>query len=106
MSQQVEDERHESRRASDQQPSITKVLVVVLGFLTIATLVFTAGYNWRGVDALEKNQSEFVRKDVQSEQMQLMRQSVDELRRNQATNSDELKRQIEDLRVEIRRRKE
>lgn len=89
-----DDDRHEPRRRSDQ-PSIAKVLAIVLGFMTMASLVFTAGYNWRGVDALEKNQSEFVRKDVQSEQMQLMRQSIDTLRQ-----------QIEDLRGELRRRKE
>lgn len=95
MTSQDDDERQDARRASDQQPSVAKVLAIVLGFVTLASLIFTAGYNWRGVDALEKNQSEFVRKDVQSEQMQLMRQSIDEMRR-----------QIEDLRGELRRRKE
>lgn len=95
MPNDYEEDRQDERRRAGDQMSITKLLGIVLGFITLASLVFTAGYNWRGVDTLEKNQSEFVRKDVQSEQMQLMRQSIDEMRR-----------QIEDLRGELRRRKE
>lgn len=105
MTSLLDDDTPPQRRQSDQ-PSIMKVLSVTLGALTIGSLIFTAGYNWRGVDALEKNQDQFVRKDVQSEQLQLMRQSIDELRRNQSTNSDETKRQFDELRAEIRRRKE
>jgi len=79
------------RRDVDQQPGIMKVLSVTLGCITIAGLVFTAGYNWRGVDTLEKNQENFVRKDVLSEQFRSMNLSI-----------SELSRQIEELRGEQR----
>lgn len=85
------------RRQADQQPSIMKLLSITLGCITLVSLIFTVGYNWRGVDMLEKQQDQFVRKDVQSEQLRYMSQSIDELRR-----------QLEDLRGELKaaRRKE
>jgi len=79
------------RRDADQQPGIMKILTVTLGCITLFSLVFTAGYNWRGVDALEKNQDQFVRKDVLSEQFRAM-----------SFKFDELSRQIEELRGEQR----
>lgn len=92
----TDDDTGERRRQADQ-PSIMKILSITLFVITLGTLIFTAGYNWRGVDTLEKNQDQFVRKDVQSEQLRYMSQSIDELRR-----------QLEDLRGELKaaRRKE
>ncbi len=79
------------RRLSDQPPSVMKVISVTLGAITIGGLVFTAGYNWRGVDVLDKNQENFVRKDVLSEQFRAMYYKF-----------DELSRQIDELRGEQR----
>ena len=84
------------RRDADQQPGIMKVLTVTLGAITIFSLVFAVGYNWRGVDELKSHEDQWVRKDVQSEQQRNILQAV-----------SELSRQVEELRGEVKaRRKE
>jgi len=87
------DDRADSpgRREADQQPGVAKVLGITLGVITLLSLVFTAGYNWRGVDELRKNEDQFVRKDVISEQLHAFSFKI-----------DELSRQIEELRGEQR----
>lgn len=82
------------RRRQSDQPGIMKMLAITLGCLTLASLVFTAGYNWRGVDTLEKNQELFVRKDVLDQQWR----RVDE-------RMKEVIRQLEEMRVEQRARR-
>jgi len=92
------DDRADSpgRRDADQQPGVLKVLSFTLGAITIFGLVFTAGYNWRGVDELKSHEDQWVRKDVQSEQQRNILQAV-----------SELSRQVEELRGEVKaRRKE
>ena len=99
------DDRADSpgRREADQQPGIMKVLSITLGCITVVSLIFTAGYNWRGVDTLgrnveelRKNEDQFVRKDVQSEQQRYIIQGM-----------AEISRQVEELRSEVKgRRKE
>jgi hypothetical protein len=85
------------RREADQQPGIMKVLSFTLGAMTIVSLIFTAGYNWRSVAILESNQDQFVRKDVQSQQADRVNDKL-----------YEISRQLEELRGEIKaaRRKE
>jgi len=78
------------RRESDQ-PQVMKVLQVALGVITIIGLIFTVGYNWRGVDTLEKNQDQFVRKDVLDQQMRRMDDKM-----------TEMLRQMEEMRLEQR----
>lgn len=91
MTSLLDDDAPPRRSDQDQGPPIMKVLSIALGTITLLSLVFTAGYNWRGVDALEKNQDNFVRKDVLSEQFRAMNFKF-----------DELSRQIEELRGEQR----
>lgn len=91
-----DDRRIEQRRSSDLS-SPAKTFGVALAVISLAGSVFTAGYNWRSVAILEANQDQFVRKDVQAEQLQRVNDRL-----------SEISRQLEELRGELRtnRRKE
>lgn len=92
MTAQQEDERAFTRRRSDQ-PSLTKNLGLVTVAIAIVGSIFTAGYNWRSVAIVEANQDQFVRKDVQAEQMQRVNDRL-----------LEVIKQLEDFRAEARRK--
>lgn len=89
--------RHETRRREDHAPppSIAKQIGIALAVLSLGGSVFTAGYNWRSVAILEVNQEQFVRKDVQQEQL-----------RNINDRLYEISKQLEQVRgeLEVRRR--
>lgn len=52
--------------------------------VTLVSLVFTAGYNWRRVDELAavvaKNETDFMRKDVAAEQFKALVSEISRLR--------------------------
>jgi len=85
------DDNPDPHRRESDQPQVMKVLQVALGVITIIGLIFTVGYNWRGVDTLEKNQDQFVRKDVLDQQMRRMDDKM-----------TEMLRQMEEMRLEQR----
>lgn len=92
----IEDRRDLHRRASDSQ-SLGRSIGIALAVTSLASSLFIAGYNWRSVAIVEMNQDNFVRKDVQYQQMQ-----------NTNDRLSEISKQLEELRSEIRtqRRKE
>lgn len=53
--------------------------------ITLLSLVFTAGYNWRRIDELtdaqKKNEVTYVRVDVSDQQWRAVNASLDEIRR-------------------------
>lgn len=92
-----EERRPLLRRRSTDQPQPAKTFGYALAVLGIVGSIFTAGYNWRSVSIVEANQENFVRKDVQDQQLH-----------NVNDRLSEISRQIEQLQVELRtqRRKE
>lgn len=86
-----EDRRAQHRREADV-PSPARTFGVALAVISLAGSVFTAGYNWRSVAILEANQDQFVRKDVQAEQLQRVNDRL-----------SEISRQLEEMRGELRR---
>lgn len=78
------------RRRQDDQSSLTKSLGIAIAVISIVGSVFVAGYNWRSVAILEANQDQFVRKDVQQEQL-----------RNINDRLTDISRQFQELRAEL-----
>lgn len=89
-----EDDRRElRRRSSDQPPSQARTVATMLGIviasLSIVGSVFAAGYNWRSVTEIEKNQDKYV-----------LKESADLQYRNVMDRMSELSRQLEEIRAE------
>lgn len=97
MRPQDEDERQHRRRSSDQ-PSLSKHLGLAVVAIAIVTSIFTAGYNWRSVTEIEKSQGDFVRKDVQAEQVRVQGEQMQRLNDRLL----EVLKQLDDMRVEQR----
>jgi hypothetical protein len=70
---QTADRRHA------EPPSLSKSLGLALAVVSIAGSVFVAGYNWRSVTVVEANQDQFVRKDVQQQQLQNINDRLSEV---------------------------
>ncbi len=77
-------------RRRDDQPSMSRTIGTALAVVSIAGSVFVAGYNWRSVSIVEANQEQFVRKDVQQEQL-----------RNINDRLAEISKQLESVRGEL-----
>jgi len=90
MPNRIEDEPELFRRRDSDQPSFGRNLGIALAVVSIAGSVFVAGYNWRSVSIVEANQDQFVRKDVQQEQL-----------RNINDRLSEISRQLEQMRGEL-----
>lgn len=86
-----QDDRRALRRRSTDQPSLAKTFGLAVVTIGLVGSIFTAGYNWRSVAIIEANQDQFVRKDVQGEQLN-----------NVNTRLNELVRQLEEMRQEMR----
>ncbi len=86
-----EQDQRQLRRRSSDHPSPAKNLGIAVIALTLVCSVFTAGYNWRSVAIVESNQEQFVRKDVQAEQFQLINYRM-----------LEMVKQLEEMRAELR----
>lgn len=89
MPNRIDEPEMMGRRESDQ-PSMARSLGTALAVVSIAGSVFVAGYNWRSVSIVESNQEQFVRKDVQQEQL-----------RNINDRLSEISRQLEQMRGEL-----
>lgn len=85
-----EDRREDSRRSSDGG-SFTKSLGIVIVVVSIVGTIFTVGYNWRSIANIEAAQNDYVRKDVQGQQL-----------RNIDDRLSDMSRQLEELRNELR----
>jgi hypothetical protein len=86
----IDEQRHQRRRASDQ-PAPLKTLGQAVIALSIAGSLITAGYNWRSVAILEAEKGDYVRKDVQQQQLNMLTYQL-----------GEVSRQVEEVRVELR----
>lgn len=86
-----DDEPPSQRRRASDQPSVTRSLGIVLAAMSLIGSIFLAGYNWRSVAIIEGNQDQFVRKDVQSQQLSHLTYQIDEMRI-----------QLDELRAELR----
>lgn len=84
------------RRRQEDAPSMTKAIGTALAVVSIAGSVFVAGYNWRSVSIVEANQADFVRKDVQREQLANINDRLTEISR-------QLERAVAELEKERRR---
>lgn len=83
----------------DPQPdgsSFSKSVGTALAVVSIAGSVFVAGYNWRSVSIVEQQQEQFVRKDVQREQLANINDRLTEI-------SKQLERAVAELEKERRR---
>lgn len=83
----------------NSQPSLAKMLGIAVLVVSIVGSVFGAGYNWRSISIVEssvadvaKNQKDYVRQDVQGQQLQ-----------NIDYRLMELSRQFEQMRAEMER---
>lgn len=56
-------------RGLRRREEISKSIGIALAVVSLVGSVFVAGYNWRSVSIVEANQEQFVRKDVQQEQL-------------------------------------
>lgn len=79
------------RRA--ESPSLSKWLGLALAVVSIVTSVFVAGYNWRSVSIVEANQEQFVRKDVQKEQLNNINDKLAEVSRQLEQIRNELEKE-------------
>lgn len=70
--------------------SIMRLLGLATVILGLVVSIFSAGYNWRSVTVIEQNQENFVRKDVQQQQLQNV---IDRL--------TDMSKQLDSLRVEV-----
>jgi HAMP domain-containing protein len=87
-----EDRRQQQRRNGEATPA--KTFGIAMAVVSLAGCLFTAGYNWRSVAMLEEDRPNYVRKDVQGEQLQRLNDRV-----------SDLSRQIDEMRQEIRGRR-
>ena len=87
-----EDAPHHRRIGDDH--AVVKNLGLIVAGIAIVGSVFTAGYNWRSVDVMERNQENFVRKDVQGQQWAYVNYQL-----------QELSKQVEQLRAELEKRR-
>lgn len=94
---ELNDDRREDVRRSSDGGSFTKSLGIVIVVVSIVGTIFTVGYNWRSIANIEAAQNDYVRKDVQGQQL-----------RNVDDRLSDISRQLEELRNELRasRRKE
>lgn len=74
------DDRRNHRRRSSDQPAPAKTFGLAVVVVGLVGSIFTAGYNWRSVSNIEAAQGDYVRKDVQSEQMKNLQDQVSSLR--------------------------
>ena len=77
-------------RGRGDQASLSKSIGTALAVVSIAGSVFVAGYNWRSVTEVQANQEQFVRKDVQQQQLQNINDRL-----------SEISRQLEQMRGEL-----
>jgi hypothetical protein len=90
----ADDDRRNQRRRSSDQPSPVKNIGISVTVISLVGSIFAAGYNWRSVDILERTQDQFVRKDVQGQQIQ-----------NVNDRLNDVSRQLEEIRQELRQRR-
>lgn len=90
----AEDDRRNQRRRSTDQPSPLKNIGIAVTVISLVGSVFTAGYNWRSVTVLEEDRTNYVRKDVQGQQIQ-----------NVNDRLNDMSRQLEEIRQELRQRR-
>lgn len=81
------------RRRSTDETSMAKILGLTVVAISIVGAVFTAGWNWRSISNIEANQNDYVRKDVQGQQLQ-----------NITDRLGDLSRQLEQMRSEVAER--
>lgn len=90
---ETDDPRAERRRRGDSYAG-AKTLGMAVVVIGLVGSIFTAGYNWRSVAIVESNQEQFVRKDVQDQQI-----------RNMTDRLNEISKQLEEVRVELNRQR-
>lgn len=77
----LDEERRTSARRQDDGGNGTpfKSLGTIVVAISLVGSIFAAGYSWRSVAIVESNQENFVRKDVQSEQMKSLEKRLDSM---------------------------